>query len=135
MKLFLRFLFALAITVPMLPVDTQAHFILLEPASWVTENQLGDPQKVGPCGGEPTGENADLLTGAVTEVTGGSELHVKIQEMIFHSGHYRVALAVNSRNELPPDPMAFEKYTDRGLYSVWGASQSPPQSPVIADGP
>ena len=42
MKLFLRFLFALAITLPMLPVDTQAHFILLEPASWVTENQLGD---------------------------------------------------------------------------------------------
>jgi hypothetical protein len=80
MKLFLRFLFALAITLPMLPVDTQAHFILIEPASWVTENQLGDPQKVGPCGGEPTGENAELLTEAVTEVTGGSELHVKIQE-------------------------------------------------------
>ena len=59
---------------------------------------------------------------------------MKIQETIFHSGHYRVALAVNSRNELPPDPVTFEKYTDRGVYSVWGAIQSPPQIPVIADG-
>ncbi len=38
-----------------------AHFRLLEPASWIQENQLGDPQKLGPCGGtsadpgKPTG--------------------------------------------------------------------------------
>ena len=75
-----------------------------------------------------------LLTKAVTKVAGGSTLHLKIQETVFHSGHYRVALAVNSRNELPPDPMTFEKYTDRGIYSVWGAIQSPPQLPVLADG-
>ena len=43
MKLSLRFLFALAITLPMLPVGTHAHFQLLEPASWIIENQLGDP--------------------------------------------------------------------------------------------
>lgn len=113
---------------------THAHFKLLEPASWLIENERGDPQKLGPCGGDPSGENEQLLTGAVTEVTGGSELHLNIQETIFHSGHYRVALAVNSRNELPPDPITFEKYTDRGVYSVWGAIQSPPQIPVIADG-
>ena len=113
---------------------TYAHFKLLEPASWLIENERGDPQKLGPCGGDPSGENEQLLTGAVTEVTGGSELHLNIQETIFHSGHYRVALAVNSRNELPPDPITFEKYTDRGVYSVWGAIQSPPQIPVIADG-
>jgi hypothetical protein len=28
-----------------------AHFRLLEPQSWIVENQLGDPQKLGPCGG------------------------------------------------------------------------------------
>ena len=92
MKLYQRFLVALAIALPMLPVGTDAHFILVEPASWIEENQLGDPQKVGPCGGEPTGENGELLTGAITEVTGGSDLHLKIQETIYHSGHYRVAL-------------------------------------------
>ena len=74
------------------------------------------------------------MTNAVTTVTGGSKLHLKIQETIFHAGHYRVALAVNSRNELPPDPCTVEKWTDRGLYSVRAQVPSPPQSPVIADG-
>ena len=134
MKPYLRVLFAVAIALPMLPVGTDAHFRLVEPTSWITENERGDPQKVGPCGGDPGGQNEELLTGAVAEVTGGSMLHLKIQETIYHSGHYRVALSVNSRNELPPDPMTFEKYTDRGVYSVWGAIQSPPQIPVIADG-
>jgi hypothetical protein len=78
--------------------------------------------------------NEASLSRAVTRVTGGSKVHLKIQETIFHSGHYRVALAVNSRTELPPDPYAAEKWTDRGLYSIWGQIQSPPQIPVLADG-
>ena len=49
-------------------------------------------------------------------------------------GHYRVALAVNSRSELPADPMTFERTTERGPVSVWGVIQSPPQVPVLADG-
>ena len=134
MKRFLPVLLALAVALVVLPAGTQAHFKLLEPTSWIMMNDLGDPQKVGPCGGNPDGDNADILTGVVTEVTGGSKLHLKIQETIFHSGHYRVALAVNGRNELPADPTAVEKYTERGLYSVWGVIQSPPQAPVIADG-
>ena len=31
--------------------SASAHFKLLEPASWLIENDLGDPQKAGPCGG------------------------------------------------------------------------------------
>jgi len=135
MKHFLHLLFALAVALMALPAGTDAHFKLLEPASWIIEDaQRGDPQKVGPCGGDPKGQNEKLLTNAVTKAVGGSKIHLKIQETIFHSGHYRVALAVNSRNELPPDPITFEKYTDRGVYSVWGVIQSPPQIPVIADG-
>ena len=134
MKRHLPLLFALAVALVMLPVGTDAHFKLLEPTSWIMMNDLGDPQKIGPCGGNPDRDNADILTGVVTEVTGGSKLHLKIQETIFHSGHYRVALAVNSRRELPADPTAVEKYTERGLYSVWGVIQSPPQIPILADG-
>lgn len=133
MKL-LRFLFALTITLLTLPVGTSAHFRLLEPTPWLETNDLGNPQKLGPCGGNPDGANGEILTGVITEVAGGSQLHLKIQETIFHSGHYRVALSVNSRNELPPDPLTFEKYTDRGIYSVWAAIQSPPQLPVLVDG-
>ena len=124
--------FAVAVAM-MVPAVTSAHFKLVEPASWVNEDMRGDPQKVGPCGGDPKGQNDTILSNAVTKVTGGSKLHVKIQETIFHSGHYRIALA-KSRNELPPDPMTFEKYTERGVQSVWAAIQSPPQIPVLLDG-
>jgi hypothetical protein len=134
MNLPLRFLLATAVVLTALPANTSAHFKLLEPTSWINSNDLGDPQKVGPCGGDPMGQNEKLLTNALTKVIGGSKLHLKIQETIFHSGHYRVALAVNSRNELPPDPYTVEKWTERGLYSVWGQIQSPPQIPVLADG-
>jgi hypothetical protein len=113
---------------------TSAHFKMLTPTPWVISNDLGDPQKVGPCGGDPRGQNDAILSKAVTKVIGGSMLHLKIQETIFHSGHYRVALAVNSRTELPPDPDTVEKWTERGLYSVWAQIQSPPQIPVLADG-
>lgn len=109
-----------------------AHFKLVTPAPWVVTNDLGDPQKVGPCGGDPKGQHE--LSKIVTKVTGGSLLHLKIQETIFHSGHYRVALAVNSRTELPPDPYTAERWTEKGVYSVWGQIQSPPQIPVLADG-
>ncbi len=133
MKVHLRFVVVLAATLASAST-TSAHFKMLTPAPWLNSNDLGDPQKVGPCGGDPKGANDELLSKAVTKVTGGSLLPLKIQETVFHSGHYRVALAVNSRTELPPDPYAAEKWTERGLYSVWGQIQSPPQVPVLADG-
>ncbi len=131
----LRFALALAAAVTALTAGTNAHFKLMEPPSWIVPtNDLGDPQKTGPCGGEPKGDNAKILSNAVTKVTGGSKLHIKIQETIYHSGHYRVALAVNSRNELPPDPFTAERWTEKGLFSTWAQIQSPPQVPVLADG-
>lgn len=115
-----------------LPVAVFGHFKLLEPAEWVKTNQLGDPQKAGPCGGDPAGKHE--VTDAVTKVTGGSKVHIKVQETIYHSGHYRVALAVNSKTELPADPVTAERWTERGPYSTWAQIQSPPQFPVLVDG-
>jgi hypothetical protein len=112
------------------PAVVDAHFKLLEPASWIVENERGDPQKSAPCGADPKAE----MSAAVSKVTGGSKLHLKVLETIYHPGHYRVALAVNSREELPPDPMTIERTTEKGPRSVWAAIQSPPQQPVIADG-
>ena len=34
-----------------------------------------------------------------------------------------------------PDPMTFERTTERGPQSVWAVIQSPPQIPVIAASP
>jgi hypothetical protein len=116
-----------------LPSLADAHFRLLAPASWLIENQLGDPQKAGPCGGT----NADFgkPSYAVTEVKGGTLLHVKVQETVYHPGHYRIALAVNSPTELPLDPVAQTMTNDKGVVmSVSGAIMSPVAPPVLADG-
>jgi hypothetical protein len=132
MKASTRLAIASAVLVAAVPAITHAHFKLVEPASWIVEDDRGDPQKGFPCGGSNT--DAGKPSYAVTQAVGGASLHVKVQETIYHPGHYRVALAVNSWNELPPDPMTFEKYTDKGVYSVWAAIQSPPQIPILADG-
>jgi len=46
MRRFLGLSFALAATAAIAPFAS-AHFRLLEPASWIEENNLGDPQKLG----------------------------------------------------------------------------------------
>jgi len=123
--------FALGLAV--FPSGSQAHFRLLSPASWLVENQLGDPQKGAPCGG--TNLDFGKPTYAVTQVQGGSLLHVKVQETIYHPGHYRVALAVNSPTELPLDPKAQIMTNEKGaVMSVSAEVMSPASPPVIADG-
>jgi len=122
----------LAVVLLLVPVATQAHFKLLAPASWLIEDERGDPQKAAPCGGT----NADFgkPSWAVTQATGGSALHIRVQETIYHPGHYRVALAVNSPTELPVDPKATTMDSDRGPRSVSAEIMSPVQPPVLADG-
>jgi hypothetical protein len=109
-----------------------AHFQLLEPQSWLVEDKLGDPQKLGPCGG--TSANSGMPTNTVNKVKGGQILHVKLQETVFHPGHYRIALAVNSRSELPPDADVKTRDTDKGPWSVSSSIASQPKIPVLADG-
>jgi hypothetical protein len=109
-----------------------AHFRLVEPASWLVENDRGDPQKSGPCGGSNTDWGKPSY--AVTKAVGGQKIHIKVQETVYHPGHYRVALAVNSPTELPPDPQITTKEGERGPMSVSAAIQNPPPIPVLADG-
>jgi hypothetical protein len=110
----------------------RAHFHLLEPQSWLVEATNGDPQKLGPCGG--TTANAGMPSGIVNQMRGGQKLHIKLQETVFHPGHYRIALAVNSRDELPADPQAVTRDGDKGPQSVSAPIQNPPKIPVLADG-
>ena len=76
-----------------------AHFVLVQPAASLIQNRLGDPQKIGPCGGvsanpgRGTPANPGVPSGAITNVKGGTDLPLLVQESIFHPGHYRVALA------------------------------------------
>jgi len=131
MKLFQSLLLGSAAVVVLAP-QVGAHFKLLEPASWIQEDQRGDPQKAGPCGG--TNGDPGKPSGMVTNVQGGEKLHIKLQETIYHPGFYRVALAVNSQDELPPDPEPKTEPSPTGPRSVSGAIQYPPLPPVLADG-
>ena len=126
--------FALAVTAVMLsvPAAVHGHFNLIAPAATLVQNERGDPQKAGPCGGSNT--DWGKPSGMVTKVMGGSNLHIKIQETTYHPGYYRIALAVNSPLELPLDPEAETKPSDRGPMSVSGKVVENPRAPVLVDG-
>jgi len=128
-----KLLWVSAAAMAFLLMPAQAHFTLVEPASWIVEtNALGDPQKLAPCGG--TSQNPGTPSGALTDVMGGAALHIKLRETVFHPGHYRVALAVSSRSELPADPEVTTRDTDKGPRSVSAKIMSPVAPPVLADG-
>ena len=110
-----------------LPRFSSAHIVLHEPASWIVEGTFGDPQKDGPCGG--TG-SAVTPTNAVTTYHAGDTVHFRWNETIPHDGHYRVALALNSRDELIDPPTTSDKNND----SLTAEIQAPPQMPVLLDG-
>jgi hypothetical protein len=73
-----------SLAIALLAQRAAAHFHLLEPASWIQESANGDPQKMAPCGG--TSADPGKPTGAVTNVKGGDNLHIKLRETIFHPG-------------------------------------------------
>ena len=128
---FRTMLLGVALAAAMAPLGI-AHFRLLEPSGWIQEANNGDPQKAAPCGGTLT--DSGKPTGTVTTVQGGEKLHLKILETVYHPGFYRIALAVNSRDELPPDPEPTTIPGPNGPRSVAGAVHYPPQPPVLADG-
>ncbi len=108
------------------PAGAEAHFILLTPASWMSQDSSGLPEKLGPCGNEGGG----TATGTVTAFHPGDTVSVTINEVIFHPGHYRVALAVNDRSELPPEPKVTPKNGDP---CGSAAIENPVTLPILAD--
>src|SRR5690349_19345535 len=118
-------------TATVIAPQASAHFKLLEPQSWLAEDPKGDPQKMAPCGGI-TG-NPGSPTNAITKVKGGQKLHIKIEETVYHPGHYRIALAT-SRADLPKDPVVTTVQSDRGPRSVSAEIQNPTKAPVLVDG-
>lgn len=126
------YVLSMALCAVLLTPFATAHFKLLEPTSWVVENNLGDPQKLGPCGGTST--NAGMPSGIVNDAKGGTMLHIKLQETVYHPGHYRIALAVNSREELPADPQAVTRESEKGPWSVSAPIVSAIAPPLLADG-
>ncbi|MBN4053664.1 hypothetical protein JYT97_02145 [Haliea sp. AH-315-K21] len=122
----------LAAAICLVATTAHAHFQLNAPASWIEEDDRGDPQKLAPCGG--TLADGGTRTGAVTEVRGGDMLRLAIEETIYHPGHYRVAL-VRNMNSLPADAEPLNMVeTPRGLGSGRFPIEANPEAPVLLDG-
>jgi len=124
--------FAIGAVALLAPSSASSHFILFEPTNMLIQDEVGDPQKLAPCGGRSN--NPGTPTNAISQARGGDMLHIKIREAIFHPGHYRVALAVNSQAELPPDPVTTTRESPRGPLSVSATIDPNPKPPVLADG-
>lgn len=107
--------------------EARAHFRLETPAVMTEQNDLGDPQKTYPCGGDA---NA-VMTGATTAFMAGDTITITINEEVYHPGHYRVALAPNDMSELPADPPITPSPQDECAMTE---IMNPPVFPVIADG-
>ncbi|MEY4641760.1 MAG: hypothetical protein RLZZ227_1754 [Pseudomonadota bacterium] len=121
----------LAAALGLCAMSAHAHFYLEAPASWIMQDEMGDPQKIAPCGG--TNADGGTRTGAVTAVSGGALLRIAVLETVFHPGHYRVALA-RKINWLPDDPVAVMKQTENGPRSDYGQIDSDPEAPILVDG-
>jgi len=83
-----------------LAASARAHFGIVTPpaADNATDGGKGPP---------PCGPMAD--SNVVTPAQGGHPLALQVDEMVFHPGFYRVALALNSPSELPPDNVVIDK--------------------------
>lgn len=121
----------LAVALGLGAMSAQAHFSLETPASWIAQDEMGDPQKLAPCGG--TMADGGTRTGVVTDVQGGSMTELAIIETVFHPGHYRVALA-RRVNRLPADPPAVMHDTANGPRSDYAPIDPNPQAPILLDG-
>jgi hypothetical protein len=111
----------------LMAAPARAHFELQAPASWMSQDPFGSPQNLGPCGDEGGG----TPSGVVTPFRAGQTVDVTVDEIIFHPGHYRIALAVVDRSELPAEPPVTAGSTlPCGTVPV----QNPPVFPVLADG-
>src|SRR5262245_42805988 len=129
-----QILAALAATTTSLffPALARAHFALLAPASWMSQDSQGSPQKVGPCGDEGGG----TASGAGSPIVAGRSVSVTVNPTVSDPGWYRIALAQGASSgqtltSLPdPVPMAGTNCTPAIMSNpVWSTTQ-----PVIADG-
>jgi hypothetical protein len=108
------------------PAVALAHFALLTPTNWMSEDTVGSPQKAPPCGNEGGG----TATNVITTFTEGQTIPVQINELIFHPGHYRIAIAANQAS-LPAEPGV-----DAGNGFPCGSANitpSPYSLPLLAD--
>lgn len=129
---------AVVVTTLSLAGAASAHFQLKAPLPSTAGDMNG--KGAAPCG-------PDAPSNVITPVMGGSQIAITVNETVFHPGHYRIALSINSRDEIDPskpgglkEPVvknAAGMVLENKQGSPDSASadiQNPPVFPVLADG-
>jgi hypothetical protein len=124
----------LTITTLSLASTASAHFQLKAPLPSTAGDM--DGKGAAPCG-------PDASSAVITPVMGGSQIAITVNETVFHPGHYRIALSIDSRDEIDPSKPGGLKEpvvkNAQGMPITSGNSvsadiQNPPVFPVLADG-
>jgi hypothetical protein len=102
-----------------------AHFNLKTPTNWMMQDPSGSPQKMGPCGNEAP----QTPTNAVTAYQPGDTVTIQLDELVFHPGHYRIALAP-TQGDLPPEPVVTPSASDP---CASAAVEPNPTLPILMD--
>lgn len=116
----------LALLSAVISTTALAHFTLESPAAVFNQGIVGDPQKAPPCGSD----SSAVATNAITTYEAGQTVTIRINEKIFHPGHYRVSLGLTGPQDLPEEPPVTAGSTACGSTVIDPA----PTFPVLADG-
>jgi hypothetical protein len=118
-----------------------AHFKLLQPASWLNEDDLGGPQKGSPCGPGNSrpfiGDDKQPapLSNSVTTFHTGETITVELDETVYHPGYFRISFArttaANATSKDFPDPALTDPM---GCYYDKAAVKTAAHDDVLADG-
>ncbi len=101
--------FASTIALLGLTSTAEAHFVLMTPLPSNPADQVGAPTSDNPSGkGSPPCGPDTVAAATPTPAQGGHPLMIKLQEVVQHDGFYRIALAINSRSELPVDNVVYD---------------------------
>jgi hypothetical protein len=121
------------------PSLAHAHFKLNSPASWMSQDAVGGPQKNGPCAAVPNtalGDSAGTPTNAVTVLQSGQTVPVSITATVAHPGWFRIALAEGASSTQTLSTLA-DPQAQTGTNCTPAIMSNPvwsPTQPVIADG-
>lgn len=121
------------------PSTANAHFKINAPASWMSQDSIGGPQKNGPCAAVPNtvlGDSTGTPTNAVTVLESGQMVPVSVTVTVAHPGWFRIALVEGASSTQTLMTLSDPK-AQTGTNCTPAIMKNPVWSPtqlVIADG-
>jgi hypothetical protein len=117
----------------------EAHFKLTAPASWLSQDSVGGPQKTGPCAATPNtalGDPVGTPTKVVTAFQSGQTVSVSVAVTVGHPGWFRIALVEGPSSSQTLSTLA-DPQAQAGTNCTPAITKNPVWSPtqaILADG-